>query len=138
MHFAGAQERAAHPPGVYSWVCTEVSVFARSTNDRTIARGTIGPRILVLVVPVLVVCACSWVPCDSNVRPHSATLTRSGGLTRIVLELVTVHHGIGADIDAVHDDETGDEERRHGLGLKMLVAFVLGGLNLGLPYPSCR
>lgn len=37
-------------------------------------------------------------------------------LTGIVPELVAVHHGVGASVDAEEDDHAGNEEGGHGLG----------------------
>lgn len=52
---------------------------------------------------------------------RSAVLSwTSGVLTRIVLEFVTVHHGVGTSVDAVQDNKAGDEEGRHGLGLRIV------------------
>jgi hypothetical protein len=40
--------------------------------------------------------------------------------TGIIPEFFAVHHGVGARVHSVQNNQTGDEERHHGLGCKFL------------------
>lgn len=60
----------------------------------------------------------SW--CAKSMLADSHLPGPAGGgcefLTGIVPELVAVHHGVGASVDAEEDDHAGNEEGGHGLG----------------------